>query len=165
MDLFGILVSMLDLTLWDSYSSFFTSVNKAFGGEHQVIASPSGTFSKISVFTRFRACPLSSCLYFLPRSNPSFGMNRSIHSVLPFFQFFAARFLRLLPRVAGLSWFLVEHVVSSWLVFRVFLLSIPLLSSGFVVAQKFRGLGDGFHRFSLRCPRLSSLPVISCPLR
>ena len=55
MDLFGILISMLDLILWDSYSSFFTSVNKDFGGEHQVIASPSATFLKISVFARFLA--------------------------------------------------------------------------------------------------------------
>ena len=35
MDFFGILISMLDLILWDSYSSFFTSVNKDFGGEQE----------------------------------------------------------------------------------------------------------------------------------
>ena len=111
MDLFGILMSMLDLILWDSYSSFFTSVNKYFGGEHQVIASPSGTL-KIFVFAQFLASPLSFCLYFLPGSSPSLGINRCIRSVLPIFQFLAALFLRLLPSLAGLPWFLVEHVVS-----------------------------------------------------
>ena len=55
MDCFGILISMLALNMWDSSSSLFTSVNFGLGsttsGERQVIASPSGTFSKISSFT------------------------------------------------------------------------------------------------------------------
>ena len=62
-DWFGILMSILALIMCDSNSSLFISVNLGLGwttsGEHQVIASPSGTFSNISSFTPWSSQSLS----------------------------------------------------------------------------------------------------------
>ena len=118
-------------------------------GEHQVIASPPGTFSNISLLTRFLAWRPSSCLYFLAGSNPSLGINRCIRSELPLFQFLVARFLRLLPRLASLPWFFVEHVVSSRLLFGFLFLffRLVLYFTDFLIAG------------------LAFRPVISCPRR
>ena len=56
-------MSMLALIMWDSNCSLFISVNFGLGwttsGEHQVIASPSGTFSNIFSFTSWSSQSLS----------------------------------------------------------------------------------------------------------
>ena len=56
-------MSMLALIMRDSNSSLFISVNFDLGwttsGEHQVIASPSGTFSNISSFTPWSSQSIS----------------------------------------------------------------------------------------------------------
>ena len=132
----------------------------------KVIASPSGTFLKISVFVRPLSILTSVFLFVLFTRKQPISWDKSLHSLsTAYLPISRSAFLSALASPVGLPWFLVKQVVSSRLLFGVFLLSIPLVSSRFVVAQKCRRLGDGFHRFSFGWPRLFSCNILSPSLK